>query len=154
MVRDDFAVMIISHGRPHKVVCVNTLKKVGYTGKYYIVIDNEDNTADEYYKLYGDKVIMFDKSSMDGTFDIMDNFTGRSVPVFVRNALYDIAKGLGLKYFLELEDDTKEFCHRFVKDNILKSCDIKDFDSIVNSVLDWLDTTNIDTMAFIQAATI
>ncbi len=151
MVSDDFAVLIISHGRPDKVHCVNTLNKVGYTGKYYIIIDNEDSTADEYYKLYGDKVIMFDKSALDGTFDLMDNFEGRSVPVFARNVLYSIAKDLNLKYFLELEDDTMDFVHRYVKDDKLKVKAITDFDSIVNAMVEWISTTNIDTVAFIQA---
>ena len=96
MVRDDFAILIISHGRPDKMKVLHALKKVNYTGKYYIVIDNEDETAGEYYRLYKDKVIMFNKSALDGTFDIMDNFEGRSVPVFARNVLYDIAKKLGL----------------------------------------------------------
>lgn len=151
MVNDDFAILIISHGRPDKVVCVDTLKKVGYTGKYFIIIDNEDDTADRYYELYGDKVIMFDKKALDGTFDIMDNFEGRSVPVFARNELYRIAKDLELKYFLELEDDTKGFVHRYVKDGKLKATPIKNFDAIVNTVVEWLSTTNIDTVAFIQA---
>ena len=151
MIKDNFAVLIISHGRPDKVHCVNTLKKVGYTGKYYIIIDNEDNTSDRYYELYGDKVIMFDKSSMDGTFDIMDNFSGRSVPVFARNALYNIAKDLGLDYFLELEDDTMGFVHRYVEDGKLKAKNITNFDDIVNAMVDWLSSTDIDTVAFIQA---
>ena len=151
MVRDDFAILIISHGRPDKMLCVKTLERVGYTGKYYIIIDNEDDTADKYYEYFGDKVIMFDKSSLDGTFDIMDNFDGRSVPVFARNVLYDIAKQLGIKYFLELEDDTMGFVHRWVEDDVLKAKNITDFDSIVNVMVDFLASNNIDTVAFIQA---
>lgn len=151
MVRDDFAILIISHGRPDKMRCVKTLEKVNYTGKYYIVIDDEDDTADQYYELFGDKVIMFNKSALDGTFDLMDNFEGRSVPVFARNALYDIAKSLGIKYFLELEDDTLGFVHRWVEDDTLRSCGIDNFDSIVNEVVYFLEHNNIDTVAFIQA---
>ena len=64
MVRDDFAILILSHGRPTSMKCISALRKVGYTGKYYIIIDNEDETAEQYYDLYGkDRVIMFDKSS-------------------------------------------------------------------------------------------
>lgn len=152
MIREDFAILIISHGRPNNMKCVKTLQKVNYTGKYYIIIDDEDETADEYYKLFGDKVIMFNKSQLDGTFDIMDNFDGRSVPVFVRNVLYDIAEGLQLKYFLELEDDTMGFTHRWVEDEKLKAIEIKDFDKIITNVLDYLDNNpNIDVLAFIQA---
>ena len=141
MDRDDFAILILSHGRPDKVKCITALNKVNYTGKYYIIIDNEDSTADKYYSLYGDKVIMFDKSSLDGTFDIMDNFEGGSVPVFERNVLY----------FLELEDDTMNFVHRYVEDGKLKAVNCTNFDIIVNEVLNWLENTDIDVVAFFQA---
>ena len=151
MLRDDFAILIISHGRPDNMKVLHALKKVNYTGKYYIIIDNEDDTADEYYKLYGDKVIMFDKSALDGTFDIMDNFDGRSVPVFARNVLYKIAKDLKLKYFLELEDDTKDFVYRYVSEELkLSSMKVLDFDSICNAMIEFLDTSNADVVAFIQ----
>lgn len=151
MVSNDFAILILSHGRPDKVKCVSTLDKVGYTGKWYIIIDNEDESADRYYELFGDKVIMFDKSKLDGTFDIMDNFEGRSVPVFARNVLYDIARELKLKYFLELEDDTLGFVHRYVEDDKLKSVNIHSFDSIINAMIDYLTIPIISTVAFIQA---
>lgn len=151
MVREDFAVLILSHGRPDKMKVLTALDKVGYTGKYYIIIDDEDKTADAYYSLYGDKVIMFEKSKLDGAFDIMDNFEGRSVPVFARNVLYSIAKDLGLKYFLELEDDTMNFVHRYVEDGKLKALQCKNFDAIVEAVIDWLENTDIDVVAFFQA---
>ena len=60
--RDDFAVFILSHGRSYNVLTVNTLIKYGYTGKWYIIIDNEDDQADAYFCKYGkEHVIMFDK---------------------------------------------------------------------------------------------
>ena len=40
--RDDFAVFILSHKRADRVLTVESLKKCGYTGKYYIICDNED----------------------------------------------------------------------------------------------------------------
>ena len=42
--RDDFCAFILTHGRPYKVHTYQTLRKAGYTGKIYIVIDNEDKT--------------------------------------------------------------------------------------------------------------
>lgn len=59
--RSDFAVFILTHGRPENIVTMKSLERGGYTGKLYIVIDNEDDTADRYRELYGDKVIQFDK---------------------------------------------------------------------------------------------
>ena len=58
---NDFCVFILTHGRPDKVYTVNTLKKHGYTGPVYLVIDDEDNTSAKYYENYGDQVIMFSK---------------------------------------------------------------------------------------------
>ena len=42
---DDFAVFILTHGRPNSVKTIKTLKKCGYTGKVFIVIDDEDETV-------------------------------------------------------------------------------------------------------------
>ena len=62
MVRDDFAIMILSHGRADNVRTVNTLKEVNYTGKWYIIIDDEDNQRDEYIKNFGkEHIIIFNK---------------------------------------------------------------------------------------------
>lgn len=48
--RDDFCVFILTHGRANNVITMDTLKKCGYTGKCYIVIDNEDDQEAEYKK--------------------------------------------------------------------------------------------------------
>ena len=67
---NNFCVFILSHGRANNVKTLETLKKANYTGDWYIVIDNEDSTANEYYKKFGkDKVIMFDKLEISKTFD-------------------------------------------------------------------------------------
>ena len=95
--RNDFAVFILSHGRADNVVTVDALKTCGYTGKWYILIDDEDDQEEKYYENFGkDNVIKFCKSEMEGKFDIMDNFDmGRKVPTYARNALPQIAKDLG-----------------------------------------------------------
>ena len=150
--RNDFAVFILSHGRAYNVLTARTLHLYGYTGKYYIIIDNEDDQADAYYSFYGrDKVIMFDKKAVGETFDIMDNFTGREVPTFARNAVYDIAKELGLKYFLEADDDLTCFRHRYLDENG-KLCTkyITDLDSVIEKYLEYMDNTNITVLAFAQ----
>ena len=150
--RNDFAVFILSHGRAYNVLTVKMLNLYGYTGKWYIIIDNEDDQADSYYQHYGkDHVIMFDKEEAGKTFDIMDNFSGRGVPTFARNAVYDIARQLNLKYFLEADDDL--FCvrHRYL-DNNEKLCTkyITDLDSVIENYLDYMDNTSITVLAFAQ----
>ena len=85
--RDDFAVFILSHGRADKIKTLHSLEKGNYTGKTFIVIDNEDETAEEYYKLYGERVIMFDKLEIAKRFDTGDNFNERRTIVYARNVL-------------------------------------------------------------------
>jgi len=111
--RDDFCAFIISHGRPDRVHTYNTLMRSGYTGKVYIVIDNEDKTGDEYRNEYGDKVLVFDKAAMDATLDTGDNFAGRTSTIWPRNALWELARQVGCRYFIQLDDDYTSFEYRF-----------------------------------------
>lgn len=48
--RSDFAVFILTHGRADNVATMGALKKGGYTGKWYMIIDDEDETAEQYRK--------------------------------------------------------------------------------------------------------
>ena len=47
---NDFCIFILTHGRPDNLITLNTLKQCGYTGNYYLVIDNEDKRANEYFE--------------------------------------------------------------------------------------------------------
>ena len=46
--RDDFAVFILTHGRAKQQKTVKTLKRCGYTGRLYLIVDDEDKELDEY----------------------------------------------------------------------------------------------------------
>lgn len=109
---DNFAVFILTHGRPNNVVTYHTLKRQGYTGPVYIIIDNEDKTADEYRERFGDQVIMFDKAAIAKTFDEGDNFNDRRAVIYARNASFEIAKEFGVEWFLQLDDDYRGFKYR------------------------------------------
>ena len=61
MINYNFAIFILSHGRANNVITLNTLKKCNYTGKKYIICDNEDEQIKLYKKLEVDDVIVFDK---------------------------------------------------------------------------------------------
>ena len=58
---NNFAVVILTHGRADKVYTFNSLRKQGYTGDIYLVIDNEDKQQEDYKKNFKDKVIILDK---------------------------------------------------------------------------------------------
>ena len=72
------------------------------------MIDNEDKAAAEYYARYKN-VVMFDKPKIAKTFDEADNFDDRRAIVYARNACFQIARKLGYKYFIELDDDYDVF---------------------------------------------
>lgn len=149
--RNDFAVFILSHGRADRVVTVDSLKKCGYTGKYYIIIDNEDKQEDEYRRLYGDKVIQFDKLEASKTSDTCDLNPARNIVLFARNQCHRIAKELGLTYFLELDDDYQEFRCRY-EDETGKfgTIYVRDLDSIIDVYINFLEKSGAHTVAFAQ----
>lgn len=149
--RDDFAVFILTHGRPDNVITLKALKKHNYTGRYYIVIDNEDPMAEEYRKTYGDRVVMFDKLAISRTFDTADNFSDRRTIVYARNACFDIAKNLGLTYFLELDDDYSRFYFKYVKDgDKLGEIQCKQLDRLFECMLQFLDVSGSLVVALAQ----
>lgn len=151
--RNDFAILILSHGRPDNVKTIKALEDANYTGKYYIVIDNEDKRANEYFKLYGDKVIMFDKQEIsdNAKYDKFDNSNNKKVIFFARNASMEIAKKLGLKYYIQFDDDYTRFEFRYEKHNKLKhDIRINNLDKVLNFMIDFLDKTNALSICMAQ----
>lgn len=61
------AIFVISHGRAtyDRLRTLNAFDRCGYTGEYWIVIDDEDQQADLYKQKYGKKVIQFSKKNMN-----------------------------------------------------------------------------------------
>jgi len=148
--REDFCMFILTHGRPDRIYTLKALEKVGYTGKYYIIIDNEDEAAEEYKKLYGEKVIMFDKLAISKTFDTADNFDNRKTIVYARNACFSIAKELGIKYFMELDDDYSTFDFRFNKKGEFKHRPVKNMDKLMDHFIKLYDKSGAIMIAFAQ----
>lgn len=105
--RDDFCAFILTHGRPDRVHTYNTLLKAGYTGKVYIVIDDEDKTEAEYRQRFGDKVLQFCKKDVAARIDEGDNFNDRRAIIYARNACWDLSRQVGCRYFIQLDDDYK-----------------------------------------------
>lgn len=145
-----FCMFILSHGRSDRIYTLASLERAGYTGDYFIVIDNEDETSDEYFKRYGDKVIMFDKKAISKTFDTADNFDNRKTIVYARNACFQIAKEKGFTYFMELDDDYTSFDYRFNLDGDFKHSTMKKLDIVIEKFIDFFERSNADCLAFAQ----
>lgn len=151
MIRDDFAVFILSHGRANNIITKHSLDKCGYTGRWYVVVDNEDKTIDEYKRVCGEgHVIVFDKLACSKTFDGFDLSENRKTIVYARNECFKIAKELGLRYFLELDDDYKWFEFRWPEGDVLKTIGMHDIDDVFEAFLTFLDETPAKTIAFAQ----
>lgn len=146
----DFAVFILSHGRADNVITLQALKESGYKGKTYIIVDDEDEQLPRYRELFKDSVIVFSKKAMKGTFDIGDNVDDDRVVVYARNKCHDIARGLGLKYFLELDDDYTDFCIRAERKGSLIRKQIKDINKVFEAFCRFLDVSNAYSVAFGQ----
>lgn len=137
--RDDFAVFILTHGRPDRVHTWNTLIDAGYTGKVYVVIDDEDKTAEQYRKTFGDRVLTFSKAEIAQTFDEGDNFQDRRAIIYARNAAFDLAEQVGVRYFIELDDDYTSFFYRFHPDLTYQSTRIRNLDAVLESMVEFLE---------------
>lgn len=145
--QNDFAVFILTHGRPDKVITLKALTLQGYTGKVFFIVDNEDKTAQEYVKKYGrENVIIFDKKQMADKVDEGNNFDERRTITHARNAAFDIAKQLGIKYFVQLDDDYEFFEYRFVK-GCLK---IKNLDKVFEALLQFYKSVPALSVAMAQ----
>ena len=148
--RSDFAALILTHGRPDRVVTYETLKRQGYTGRIVIVIDDEDERADEYRKRFGRDVVQFSKRDIAGRFDTGDNSGSRKSIFFARNASFEIARELGLRYFLQLDDDYLVFEYRFDSRGYFVWKEIKSLDVIFEYVIDYLQATPFASICFAQ----
>lgn len=108
-----FAIFILSHGRADDVKTAEYLERIGYSGDWFIVIDNEDNQAGTYYAKYGDRVLMFDKKAEAELTDTGDMDDDRRVGVFARNKIQDLAIERGYKYHLQFDDDFNRVSFRY-----------------------------------------
>jgi len=141
MMRDDFCAFILTHGRADRVYTYRTLREAGYTGKIYIVIDDEDEAESQYREIYGDEVLQFCKREIAEWTDDGDNFGHRKSVIYARNACWELARQVGCKYFIQLDDDYTDFAIRF--NSLGDGCriKIKNIDIALSAMLQFLIDT-------------
>lgn len=154
MENKDFIVFILTHGRPDNVKTFATLKRCGYSGKIIFIVDNEDKTIDKYIKNFGaENVKVFDKKAMADKVDQGNNFDNRKVIIHARNACFEIAKELGITYFIELDDDYTAFDFR-IDTNSEENCgairQIKNIDLVFDLLLNYYKSIPALSIAFAQ----
>lgn len=148
---DTFAVFILTHGRPDNVITLRTLDRCGYTGRLYLIVDNEDASVDRYRENFGaDRVIVFDKKAEADACDEGNNFDERRTITMARNACFGIAERLGVTHFLQLDDDYNKFWYE-LPDAHQRSVPVKCLDRVLLLTLDFYKSTNAASVAFAQS---
>ena len=150
MLPSDFAVIIPTHGRHDRVYTENSLRKSGYTGPIYMLCDDGDKQLSKYQEKYGDKVLVFSKEAYAGKFDKMDNFGNKACVVYARNAMWDAARSVGLKYFSVADDDYTAIQYRITPSGGYYGKTMKNADDLFCAYIDFMRDSRIDTICFAQ----
>lgn len=147
---DTFCVFILTHGRPDNVITLRTLEKCGYTGRLYLICDNEDKTVEQYRRNFGaERVIVFDKKAEADACDEGNNFDERRTITMARNACFGIAEQLGVTHFVQLDDDYKQFKFRF-ENKLGYEATVKDINRLFASFLAFYKATPSISIALSQ----
>lgn len=150
MKTENFAALILSHGRPGNVITYKCLRRHGYTGKIYIIVDDQDASLQEYKRIYGDEVIVFNKKEAIKKTDTANNFSDYRAVVFARNIVFDISRQLGLEYFIMLDDDYQKFQYRFDDRLDYGYMAIKSLDRVLDLMVDFQKKTGVTSIAMAQ----
>lgn len=137
-----YCTFILCYNRPNFCKTLHTLiDKCNYLGDYKLILGNDDPMLNEYINIYGDKnIYIFDKKDYSWV-DKQDTFGRLNCVVYARNAVFDIAKELGYKYFVVLDDDYTEIRYRFEKDNTLSTRYCKDANELFQIMFELLESS-------------
>lgn len=150
---NNFAVFILTHGRPDNVKTLITLKKCGYTGPIYFIIDNEDKSREKYILNFGSQQVkIFDKKAIADQVDEGNNFDERRTITHARNACFNIATDLGITYFIQLDDDYTAFHFRFISNCGTKLAfkNVDNLNFIFAIFIEFYQSTTFKSIAFAQ----
>jgi hypothetical protein len=146
----EFAAFILTNARPDRVITYETLRRSGYTGRIVLLVDDLDERQYEYRQKYGDEVYVFDKRAIAAKTDAGDNFGGLRGVVFARNAAFEVAAALGIRYFIALDDDYRHFQFRFDDRLGYRPRVCKNLDRVFAAMLRFYKSTPISSIAMSQ----
>lgn len=138
----DFAMLILTHGRADNVKTIDTLAKCGYTGRIVIVIDDEDSQAQQYFERFGQQVYQFNKQAVaEYTDEGYHNHIDRRSITYARNVSFQVAKDLGITYFMMLDDDYCLFQYKYNAEHQFVSKPIRDLDAVLSAMVKFFAAT-------------
>jgi hypothetical protein len=151
----DYAVFVLTYGRPDNVKTYNMLRESGYTGKIFLVCSSDDKRLSEYQAKYED-VIVFNKREIELEIDTADNFKNYASVLYARNACFRIAEQLGYEYFIELDDDygsivyTVDHNYHWTSSS-MKADRVKKLDEIFDLTFEYFKSGPFATLAYSQS---
>ena len=146
--REDFAIFILTHGRPDKQYTYHALDKARYTGRRILLLDDEDETYSEYKERYPDEIILFNKQSYIDTSDTGTNVEQRKCILYAKNAADDIAKDLGLSAYVVADDDIIRFRHRWKEGEVTHTQEVRNLDEVSEAYIEFMEEGNIAAVSF------
>lgn len=111
---NDFVILILSYGRPEFFAThtMELLNACNSQARRVVMLSDDDDTIDEYKKICGESnVFIYSKVEAEKMYDmdLMDCYWGKSLSrkatVWGRNEQYRVAKALGYRWFVVLDDD-------------------------------------------------
>lgn len=146
----NFAVFITSHKSPLDCPSLKTLLSHKYSGQYYIVIDDTDTCSDDYVRIYGDHLLIFNKEEYVAKCDTgySLDMAPRSVVIYARMAVEDFATQLNLDNFLIMDDDVTDFKFRYQDGSKLITLPVHDINEIIKLYTDFQNDTGISCISF------
>lgn len=110
-------VFIPSYHRPDNLKTVKYLEKIGYDmERVYVFIDDEADDREEYKAAtarYGCHLVVFDMTEARKRFDYVHRASvSRRSAGQARNMFQDYAKKVGIRYYVVMDDDTRDFQFR------------------------------------------
>lgn len=148
--KNDFAIFILTYNRPKNIPTIHALEESRYSGKWYLIVGDDDPALDAYIKSYKDRVVVFNKDRIAAKTDLCDSGGTNRVVIYARNYCWELAKQLGLKYFLQLDDDYKQFIYRYIDNGKLKRMTCYELDEIIQCFIEYLKIPSVTTVAFSQ----
>lgn len=146
-----FAVFILTHERANEQRTYQALKKQGYTGEIFLIVDDTDREKNIYIDKFGkDNVIIFNKKKEYKKTDTLSNRGMLKSSTFARNVIFEIAKEKGIKYFISSDDDYTGFSVRPIKNGSLKSWKVKNLDKLFEISVKFFKMTGVWALSYMS----
>lgn len=136
--KECFVALILTHGRAENVETYRQARLRGYTGRIVLVLDDEDEQIPKYMAIFGEEnCYVFNKQKYIESSDAIVDGDTRCI-LYARNAAFDVARDLGYRYFIELDDDYQGFSWKFDANRRYRQRIICDLDFVWKSMLEYM----------------